>query len=287
MATIRDFQTDVKPNWCPGCGDFAVLSAIKQAAVNLSIEPHELAIITGIGCSGRLAGYIRSYGFHGAHGRALPLAQGLKLANRDLTVIAAGGDGDAFAIGLCHTIHAIRRNVDITYVIMDNQIYGLTKGQTSPRSGLGTISKTTPSGCIENAISPIQVALSSGATFIGQELSSNVKDVVELLEKAVSHKGFSLVNIFSPCVTYNRVNTLEWYKENLVKASDIEGYDHTNIQSAMKNSMERDGLITGVLYQSDKKCYQSMANNYPKTPLSKIDLMLSDAKLNELASEFM
>ena len=159
MATFKDFRNSVKPNWCPGCGDFSVQAAIQRAAANVGIEPHELAVVAGIGCSGRIAGYINSYGFHGIHGRALPLAQGLKMANRDLNVIASGGDGDGFAIGMGHTVHAIRRNVDITYVVMDNQIYGLTKGQTSPRSAQGFITKSTPGGAIEPSLKPLEVAL--------------------------------------------------------------------------------------------------------------------------------
>ena len=130
MATFKDFRNDVKPNWCPGCGDFSVQAAIQRAVAALGVEPHELAMISGIGCSGRISGYINSYGVHGIHGRALPYAQGVKMANRDLTVVAAGGDGDGFAIGMGHTIHAIRRNIDVTYIVMDNHIYGLTKGQT-------------------------------------------------------------------------------------------------------------------------------------------------------------
>ena len=137
MATLKDFRNNVKPNWCPGCGDFSVQAAIQRAAANVGLEPESLAIVSGIGCSGRISGYINAYGFHGIHGRSLPIAQGVKMANRDLTVIASGGDGDGFAIGMGHTIHAIRRNIDITYIVMDNQIYGLTKGQTSPRSAEG------------------------------------------------------------------------------------------------------------------------------------------------------
>ena len=154
MATFKEFRNNVKPNWCPGCGDYSVQAAIQRAAANVGLEPENLAIISGIGCSGRISGYVNSYGVHGIHGRSLTLAQGLKMANRELTVIAAGGDGDGFAIGTAHTVHALRRNMDITYIVMDNQIYGLTKGQTSPRSAAGFVSKSTPKGAIENPISP-------------------------------------------------------------------------------------------------------------------------------------
>ncbi len=152
MATFKEFRNNVKPNWCPGCGDFSVQAAIQRAAANVGLEPEQLAVVSGIGCSGRISGYINCYGFHGIHGRALPIAQGVKLANRELTVIASGGDGDGFAIGMGHTVHAIRRNMDITYIVMDNQIYGLTKGQTSPRSAEGFKTKSTPEGSIESAL---------------------------------------------------------------------------------------------------------------------------------------
>lgn len=168
MATFKDFRNSVKPNWCPGCGDFSVQAAIQKAAANLGLEPEEVALITGIGCSGRLSGYINSYGVHGIHGRALPLAQGVKMANKDLTVIASGGDGDGYAIGMGHTIHALRRNMNITYIVMDNQIYGLTKGQTSPSSAVGFVTKSTPKGNIEKNVAPLELALSSGATFVAQ-----------------------------------------------------------------------------------------------------------------------
>lgn len=213
MATFKDFRNDVKPNWCPGCGDFSVQAAIQRAAANVGLEPDQLAVISGIGCSGRISGYIHSYGLHGTHGRALPIAQGVKMANKDLTVIAAGGDGDGFAIGLAHTIHAIRRNIDITYIVMDNQIYGLTKGQTSPRSSAGFVTKSTPDGSIEPALSPMELALTSGATFVAQGFSSDIKELTALIEAGIKHKGFAFINVFSPCVTYNKINTYDWFKE--------------------------------------------------------------------------
>lgn len=288
MATFKDFRNSVKPNWCPGCGDFSVQAAIQRAAANVGIEPHELAVVAGIGCSGRIAGYINSYGFHGIHGRALPLAQGLKMANRDLHVIASGGDGDGFAIGMAHTVHAIRRNIDITYVVMDNQIYGLTKGQTSPRSAQGFITKSTPGGAIEPSLKPLEVALSAGATFVAQGFSTDIKELTALIEAGIQHKGFSFINVFSPCVTYNKINTYEWFKEHLTKLSDIEGYDSTNRELAMQTVMEKEGLVTGIIYQdTDTKSYQEKVPGYSEEPLSKIDMNLSEEKFNELVKEFM
>lgn len=213
MATFKEFRNNVKPNWCPGCGDFSIQAAIQRAAANVGLEPENLAVVSGIGCSGRISGYINAYGFHSIHGRALPIAQGLKLANRDLTVIASGGDGDGFAIGMGHTVHAIRRNINVTYIVMDNQIYGLTKGQTSPRSAVGFKTKSTPDGAIENTLSPLEIALSAGATFVAQSFSSDLKQLTSLIEEGIKHEGFSLINVFSPCVTFNKINTYDWFKE--------------------------------------------------------------------------
>lgn len=288
MATFKDFRNNVKPNWCPGCGDFSVQAAIQRAAANVGLEPHELAVISGIGCSGRISGYIHSYGFHGIHGRALPIAQGVKMANKDLTVIAAGGDGDGFAIGTGHTIHSIRRNIDITYIVMDNQIYGLTKGQTSPRSAVGFKTKSTPKGSIEAPLSIIEMALTAGATFVAQSFSTDLKDLTSLIEQGIKHKGFSFINVFSPCVTYNKINTYDWFKENLTKLSDIEGYDPSNRMQAMQTVMEHNGLVTGLIYQnSEQKSYQELLEGYADEPLAKTDLKINKEKFNELISEFM
>ncbi|AKP47289.1 MULTISPECIES: 2-oxoacid:ferredoxin oxidoreductase subunit beta [Bacillus] len=288
MATFKDFRNDVKPNWCPGCGDFSVQAAIQRAAANVGLEPDQLAVISGIGCSGRISGYIHSYGLHGTHGRALPIAQGVKMANKDLTVIAAGGDGDGFAIGLAHTIHAIRRNIDITYIVMDNQIYGLTKGQTSPRSSAGFVTKSTPDGSIEPALSPMELALTSGATFVAQGFSSDIKELTALIEAGIKHKGFAFINVFSPCVTYNKINTYDWFKENLFKLSDVENYDPSNRALAMNTLMEHNGLVTGLIYQNtEQPSYQEQIHGYAEQPLIQQDLRLSDELFNELVEEFM
>ncbi|OXS56018.1 2-oxoacid:ferredoxin oxidoreductase subunit beta [Rossellomorea vietnamensis] len=288
MATFKDFRNNVKPNWCPGCGDFSVQAAIQRASANVGLDPEQLAVVSGIGCSGRISGYINSYGFHGIHGRSLPIAQGLKMANKDLTVIASGGDGDGFAIGLGHTIHAIRRNVDVTYIVMDNQIYGLTKGQTSPRSSAGFKTKSTPQGSIEQALAPMEMALSAGATFVAQSFSSDLKELTALIEAGLNHKGFSLINVFSPCVTYNKINTYDWFKENLTKLADVEGYDPSNREQAMSTLMEKDGLVTGLIYQNNEQpSYQDLVSGYSEEPLSTHDLRLDESKFDELVKEFM
>ncbi len=288
MATFKDFRNDVKPNWCPGCGDYSVQAAIQRAVANVGLEPENLAVISGIGCSGRISGYINSYGVHSIHGRALPIAQGVKMANRDLTVIAAGGDGDGFAIGMGHTVHAIRRNINITYIVMDNQIYGLTKGQTSPRSGMGFKTKSTPKGSVEEAVSPMKLALSVGATFVAQSFSTDLKELTSLIEAGINHDGFSLINVFSPCVTYNKVNTYDWFKENLTKLSDIEGYDPSNKENAMQTLMKHNGLVTGLIYQNtERKSYQELVQGYSEEPLTKADLKLDQAYFDKLVSEFM
>ncbi|MCM3625870.1 2-oxoacid:ferredoxin oxidoreductase subunit beta [Paenibacillus glycanilyticus] len=288
MATFKEFRNNVKPNWCPGCGDFSIQAAIQRAAANVGLEPEELAVISGIGCSGRISGYINAYGLHGIHGRALPIAQGVKLANRELTVIASGGDGDGFAIGMGHTVHAIRRNLNITYIVMDNQIYGLTKGQTSPRSAEGFKTKSTPEGSIESTLSPLEIAMSAGATFVAQSFSSDLKQLTALIEAGIKHEGFSLINVFSPCVTFNKINTYDWFKENIVNLEQqFPDYDPSNRVAAMNKIMETNGMLTGLIYQNtQRKSYEDMISGFGSEALSKQDLALSEEHFNKLVAEF-
>ncbi|WP_047152555.1 2-oxoacid:ferredoxin oxidoreductase subunit beta [Aneurinibacillus tyrosinisolvens] len=288
MATFKEFRNSVKPNWCPGCGDFSVQAAIQRAAANVGLEPENLAVVSGIGCSGRISGYINAYGVHGIHGRSLPIAQGLKMANRELTVIASGGDGDGFAIGMSHTIHSIRRNMDVTYIVMDNQIYGLTKGQTSPRSSEGFVTKSTPKGSIERDMKPLELALAAGATFVAQTMSSDLKGMTSLIEQGLNHKGFSLINVFSPCVTFNKINTYDWFKEHVKNLSDIEGYDPADRIAAMRVLMETDGLINGLIYQNtEREPYESLVKGFREEGLAKQDLSFDADRFQQLVSEFM
>lgn len=288
MATFKDFRNNVKPNWCPGCGDFSVQAAIQKAAANVGLEPEEVALITGIGCSGRLSGYINAYGVHAIHGRALPLAQGVKMANKDLTVIASGGDGDGYAIGMGHTIHALRRNMNMTYIVMDNQIYGLTKGQTSPSSAVGFVTKSTPKGNIEKNVAPLELALSSGATFVAQGFSSDIKALTKLIEDAINHDGFSFVNVFSPCVTYNKINTYNWFKENLTSIDDIENYDPTNKQLAIQTVLEHESLVKGIVYQdTETPSYESQIEEMEGEALAKKDIHISEETFNDLTKQFV
>ena len=210
------------------------------------------------------------------------------MANRDLTVIASGGDGDGYAIGMGHTIHALRRNMNMTYVIMDNQIYGLTKGQTSPSSAPGFVTKSTPKGNIEKNVAPLELALSSGATFVAQGFSSDIKNLTKLLEDAINHDGFSFVNVFSPCVTYNKVNTYDWFKEHLTNIDDIEDYDASDKEKAMANVLKYDSLLKGIVYQdTETPSYESQIEQLDETPLAKKDIHIQEDQFNALTQQFV
>lgn len=241
--SLKDYKGDT-PTWCPGCGHYSVMAGLQKALLNLEIPPHEAVIVTGIGCSSKISEYTRTYGFHTIHGRSLPVAQGVKMSRPELTVIAAGGDGDGYGIGAGHFIHAVRRNMNITYIVMDNNIYGLTKGQTSPRSAHDFITKTTVKGNKEYPVDPLSTAIANGGTFVAQAFSGDIKGMTETIEKAILHQGFSLVNIFSPCVTYNKVNTYDFYKEHLVT---IEEPLKTR-EEAIRVIKEHDGLVQGILF---------------------------------------
>ncbi len=250
--TKKDFQSDLKPIWCPGCGDFAVLNSIYQALAGIGIAPHKLAFLSGIGCSSRIPGYTTAYGFNSVHGRSLPMAQGVKAANPDLTVLAAGGDGDGFSIGGGHISHIVRRNPDITYIVMDNHIYGLTKGQAGPTTVPGTVSVTTPYGLSETPVNPLLQILASGCGFVAQGSTHDMKQLVRLIEDGIRYKGFAFINIDSPCVTYGREE--DQMKELKARAVNLEetGHDAKNKLAAYAIAEEYGRkLHCGLIYRND------------------------------------
>ena len=226
------YKGRIHPDWCPGCGDFSVLAALQTALYELGLKPHQVLVVSGIGCSSNLPGSINTYGLHTLHGRSLPVATGAKLGNHELKVICTGGDGDGFGIGGNHFVHTMRRNIDLTYIVMDNQIYGLTTGQVSPTSVKGMKTKSTPHGSVENPINPIPMAIVGGATYVARAFSGKQKHMVEMIKGAIQHKGFSLVDVFSPCVTYNKDNTYQWFNPR-VKVLEEMGHDPSDRHKAI------------------------------------------------------
>jgi len=251
--TPKDFKGISDPDWCAGCGDFGVLNAMQRACAELGLRPHQIVTVSGIGCSSNMPGYFKSYGMHTLHGRALAVATGVKMANHELNVIVTGGDGDGYGIGGNHLIHTARRNVDLTYIVMNNQIYGLTTGQASPTSRMDMKTKSTPFGNVESPINPITSAIMNGATFVARAYSGDIKHMSEIIMKAIEHKGFSLVDIFSPCVTFNKDNGHQFFKERVKKLED-ESHDTSDWKSACERAMEwGDTIYTGLFFQIKSK----------------------------------
>jgi 2-oxoglutarate ferredoxin oxidoreductase subunit beta len=244
--TANDFKSDLKPVWCPGCGDFAVLNSVYRALADLGCAPQDTVIVSGIGCSSRLPGYVETYGFNSLHGRALPIATGVKLAAPKLNVLAVGGDGDGIAIGGNHFLHASRRNIDIAYFMMDNEIYGLTKGQAGPTTPSGDKTKSTAYGNPDAASDPCALAIALGASWVGRAFSGDVKGTTELMKKAIKHHGFAFLNIISPCVTWRGEHQS---KELRAKMKVIPAeHDVTSRETALRFTDEKDVLTVGVLY---------------------------------------
>ena len=248
--SAQDFKSDVKPIWCPGCGDYAVLAALTRALAELNRPPEQIALISGIGCSSRIPAYTNVYGFHGVHGRALPIAAGVKLARPDLTVIVAGGDGDGLSIGGNHFLHACRRNVDMTYLVMDNEVYGMTKGQASPTTSPDWCnSKLTPEGTGIAPVEPVRLALAAGANFIARGFAGNSAEVARLIVEGVNHPGFSFIQILSPCVTY-RPEERDW--RQMVHPTDQQTPSQT-VAEAMRHLADDDGFTTGILFAGSRR----------------------------------
>ncbi len=256
--TSKDWKVDVKPTWCPGCGHFGVLSAAKKGVIDVQWLPHNTVVVSGIGCSSNIPHFMGGYGIHTLHGRANPVAEAIKLSNPDLNVIVSGGDGDGLGIGLAGFVHAARRNFDLTYIVMDNQVYGLTVNQTSPTSSIGRVTRSTPYGNIERPLNPIMMALAAGATFVARTLSSDGKHFQEVVKKAMEHKGYSFIDALSPCVTFNRVNTKDYWKERVYRLEDTD-YKPDDFMSAMSKAQEfGDKVPIGVFYQEDTSLYSDM-----------------------------
>lgn len=285
----EDFKSDVKPDWCPSCGDFGVLNSLQKACSELGLQPKDILTVSGIGCSSNLPGFFRTYGIHSLHGRSVPVASGAKLANPELTVLITGGDGDGYGIGLGHLIHAMRRNMDMTYMVMNNQIYGLTTGQASPTTDLGTKTKSTPEGDIEAPLNPMALAIISGATFVARAFSGDPAHMTNVMKQAIAHKGFALVDCFSPCVTYNKINTYQWFKQRVYRLEDKQhkkGDFNTALQKAFEGP---DQIPIGVFYEkTDTKTYEEQDVAISRFgPAVKLPLGLSPEDQRALIKSFM
>jgi 2-oxoglutarate ferredoxin oxidoreductase subunit beta len=249
--TAKDFKSTLKPIWCPGCGDYGVVTAVYRALAAIGRPPHEVAFISGIGCSSRIPGYTTAYGFNTVHGRALPVAQGIKMANPDLLVLVAGGDGDGFSIGGGHVPHAIRRNLDLTYIVMDNQIYGLTKGQLSPTTKRGAKTPSSSYGSLEDPVNPLLYCLAYGAGFVAQGVPADLDGLTKMIEEAIRYPGFSFVNIQSPCVTFGDPENQVKVQKTKMKSLASLGHDPTNRLRAIDLAQAYgEELYTGVFYRN-------------------------------------
>lgn len=269
------FETTTASWWCPGCGNNSVLTALHAALLEIGTQPKDIAFISGIGCSGKISGYLRSYAFHGLHGRTLPVATGIKFANRDLTVIAAGGDGDGYAIGSAHFIHTVRRNPDITYIVMDNGTYGLTHGQPSPTSAR--------EGALPDSVLPpldgLAIALAAGATFIARASSAHPARLSDLIRKALTHRGFAIVEVLSPCVVYGaeRSNEQVYVEERI-------GYDRENRGAAFNLLTDAQTTPIGVIFQSSRPTFEEVCN-LPERPLTTFPLSTQPEMFSSILDE--
>ncbi len=256
MATVKDLSTNEQPTWCAGCGDFSILAVLKTAISELNLEPHNTLLVSGIGCGSKSPHFIKTYGFEGLHGRALPVATGAKLVNKELNVIVIGGDGDGYGIGGNHFLHTMRRNLNITYLVQNNEVYGLTKGQMSPTSEKGFKSPSTPYGAVEEPVNPIALAIISGATYVARGYAFDIPHLKMLIMNAVKHKGFSIIDIFQPCTTYNKINTMAWYQPRLYKLEE-DGHDPSDKMAALARAEEwGDRIPVGLFYQVQKPTYE-------------------------------
>jgi 2-oxoglutarate/2-oxoacid ferredoxin oxidoreductase subunit beta len=249
VVNPNDYKSSLKPIWCPGCGDYGVLQAIYRALAAIGRPSHEIAFVSGIGCSSRIPGYTTAYGFNTVHGRALPIAQGIKLARPELLVLAAGGDGDGFSIGGGHVSHAIRRNIDLTYIVMDNQIYGLTKGQLSPTSPRGLKTASSAHGSVEDPVNPLMYVLGYGARFVAQGTPADLGGLAALIEQGLRYPGFAFINVQSPCVTYGPADEqLKAHKASMKNLASLSHDPSDRLAAIARAESYGRELYTGMFY---------------------------------------
>ena len=275
MAQIQDFKSNDEVAWCPGCGDFGILNGLKKALVNLGKAPNEILLVSGIGQAAKLPHYIKCNCFNGLHGRALPVAAAAKLANRELTVIVTTGDGDCYGEGGNHFMHNIRRNIDMTVIVHNNQIYGLTKGQASPTTDPGYVTKVQTKGVILEPFHPLSVAIALGAGFVARGYSRDSDHLAQLIVEGVQYKGFALIDVLQPCVTFNKINTYEWYSKRIYKLEDDKSYDPQNKSAALEKGAEwGERIPLGVIYRaSGKQTYEEKSGLAQKKPLVQEDAL--------------
>jgi len=284
MVTVSDYA-GLKPAWCPGCGNFGILRALNKALVELGIEPHKVLLLSGIGQAGKLPHYTRGNVFNSLHGRPVPPAIGAKIANPELVVIAVSGDGDAYGEGGNHFIHAARRNHDITYLVHDNQVYGLTKGQASPTSDLGFVTKTTPYGAA-SPVNPVAMAIVMGASFVARSFAGDIEHLSELIKEGVTHRGFALIDILQPCVSFNHKNTFQWYRERVYKLEGEDGYDPSNKKAALEKAQEwGERIPIGIIYRRELPVYEDQLPALSKGPL--VRQGIDPSRVEKLFAEFM
>jgi 2-oxoglutarate ferredoxin oxidoreductase subunit beta len=282
MVTVSDYA-GLKPAWCPGCGNFGILRALNKALVDLEIEPHQVLMVSGIGQAGKLPHYSRSNVFNSLHGRPVPPAIGAKIANPELVVIAISGDGDAYGEGGNHFLHAMRRNHDITYLVHNNQVYGLTKGQASPTSDLGFVTKSTPDGSAP-PLNPIAVAIAAGATFVARGFAGDIDHLAEIIKTGIQHKGFALIDILQPCVSFNHKNTHEWYRQRVYKLGGE--YDPTDRLAGFNKAQEwGDRIPIGVIYRVQRPAFEEQIPALSKGPL--VSQKLEPTRVEHLLDEFI
>ena len=284
----RDYKGKVDPDWCPGCGDFGVLSSLQKVSADMGILPHEMIVISGIGCSSNFPGYFNAYGMHTLHGRILAVATGVKMANHELTVIGTGGDGDGYGIGGNHWLHTARRNVDMTYLVMNNQIYGLTTGQVSPTSCDGMKTKSTPFGSVEEPVNPITSSIMHGATFVARAYSGDPKHMQQLMQQAIEHKGFAIIDIFSPCVTFNHDNDYKFFKPRVKKLED-DGHDAADWKAACEKAMLwGDTIYTGLFYQKKRPTLDELEPVLEEGgPMSRRDALVTKEQSDRIIKRMM